>query len=170
AHDAEVRVRELEALLAESDAAAVPPSGAVLEQPPRLAPPSGARTGVHPTAVVRRAAPDGDDPNSWEQRRRRAADVLIPWIEQTVPLAGKTVLEYGCGNAAVSVAFAERAERLIGVDIDQGWIELAQAEVRKRGVKNVELELHPVDSILEAVAARRGQVDVFLCYAVLEHL
>ncbi len=52
----------------------------------------------------------GEDPNSWEQRRRRAAEVLIPWIEQTVPLAGKTVLEYGCGNAAVSCAFA-RARR-----------------------------------------------------------
>ena len=54
-------------------------------------------------------ADPGEDPNSWEIRRRRAAEVLIPWIEQTVPLAGKTVLEYGCGNAAVSCAFAERA-------------------------------------------------------------
>src|SRR5581483_3407178 len=145
-------------------------SGAVLEQPPRLAPPSGARTGVHPTAVVRRAAPDGDDPNSWEQRRRRAADVLIPWIEQTVPLAGKTVLEYGCGNAAVSVAFAERAERLIGLDIDEAGIDLGRNEIRKRGLVNVELALHPVDEILEAAARRRGQVDVVLLYAVLEHL
>ncbi|HSP18918.1 MAG TPA: class I SAM-dependent methyltransferase, partial [Myxococcaceae bacterium] len=32
----------------------------------------------------------GEDPNTWEQRRRRAAEYLIPWIERTVPLAGKT--------------------------------------------------------------------------------
>ena len=32
------------------------------------------------------------------------------------------------------------------------------------------LSLHPPDSIRDAVAARRGQVDVFLLYAVLEHL
>jgi 2-polyprenyl-3-methyl-5-hydroxy-6-metoxy-1,4-benzoquinol methylase len=113
--------------------------------------------------------PDGD-PNSWEMRRRRAAEYLIPWIEQTVPLAGKTVLEYGCGNAAVSCAFAERAGRVIGLDIDERWIELARDEVRKRGLTNVELELHPVDGIMDAAARRRGAVDVFLLYAVLEHL
>ena len=103
-------------------------------------------------------------------RRRRAAEVLIPWIEQTVPLAGKTVLEYGCGNAAVSCAFAERAERVIGLDIDPGWIELGNEEVANRGLRNVELELHPVDSIRDAAAARAGEIDVFLLYAVLEHL
>jgi 2-polyprenyl-3-methyl-5-hydroxy-6-metoxy-1,4-benzoquinol methylase len=115
--------------------------------------------------------PGGDgDPNSWEMRRRRAAEHLIPWIEQTVPLAGRTVLEYGAGNAAVSCAFAERAERVIGLDIDPGWIELGNEELRRRGVGNVELELHSVERIEAAAAARRGQVDVFLLYAVLEHL
>jgi 2-polyprenyl-6-hydroxyphenyl methylase/3-demethylubiquinone-9 3-methyltransferase len=111
-----------------------------------------------------------EDPNSWESRRRRAADYLIPWIEQTVELAGATVLEYGCGNAAVSCAFAERTACLIGVDIDASWIEYGRREARSRGLDNVELERYPVDTILDAVAARKGQIDVFVCYAVLEHL
>jgi hypothetical protein len=34
----------------------------------------------------------------------------------------------------------------------------------------VTLELHPVDSIRDAAAARAGEIDVFLLYAVLEHL
>jgi 2-polyprenyl-3-methyl-5-hydroxy-6-metoxy-1,4-benzoquinol methylase len=129
---------------------------------------------AHPPLDAREARPEpidaGGDPNSWEQRRRRATGALIPWIEQTVPLAGKTVLEYGCGNAAVSCAFAERAERVIGVDIDADWIDLGNREIRGRGLSNVELEHHPVQTILDAVAARRGTVDVFLLYAVLEHL
>ncbi|MGI8714105.1 MAG: methyltransferase domain-containing protein, partial [Solirubrobacteraceae bacterium] len=161
---AEARVRELDAALAGVDA-----------------PPAPAPTIGEPTLVVsepaRATAPEippalepGENPNSWEQRRRRAAEFIIPWVEQTVPLAGRTVLEYGCGNAAVSCAFAERAQRLIGVDIDAGWIELGHDELRRHGVTNVELELHPLDAITEAVAARRGEIDVFLCYAVLEHL
>ncbi len=93
-----------------------------------------------PDPVVRRAqgvaaTRAGEDPNSWERRRRRAAEYLIPWIEQTVPLAGKTVLEYGCGNAAVSCAFAERAERVIGVDIDaagSSWPDRRLREQRRR--------------------------------------
>ena len=169
---AESRVRELEAILAgtgsPADSMPAPEADAAqraLADVPRPAP-------VHLEAVEARPLPlePGDDPNSWEQRRRRAAEYLIPWIEQTIPLAGKTVLEYGCGNAAVSCAFAERARRVIGVDIDSGWIDFGNDEIRKRGLRNVELELHPVETILDVVAERRGQVDVFLLYAVLEHL
>ena len=168
---AEARLNELQHALASIEALELPataPEGdepAGIEQIVVVGEP-GSGSGARGAAE----ADLDDDPNSWEQRRRRAADVLLPWIEQTVPLAGKTVLEYGCGNAAVSFAFAARAQRVIGVDIDPGWIELGNEEVRRRGLQNVELELHPVESIVEAVAARRGQVDVFLLYAVLEHL
>jgi SAM-dependent methyltransferase len=142
---------------------------------PAPAPPPAQAVGAHehPLDAEEPAPAEGapeEDPNSWDQRRRRAADVLIPWIEQTVPLAGRTVLEYGCGNAAVSCAFAERARRVIGIDIDSGGIELGRREVLERGLNNVELELHPLDDILAAVAARSGEIDVFLMYAVLEHL
>ncbi len=160
--EAKGRIVQLEAALAGRQIAAphVLPDDEVLAVEPSLE-----AVAATPLAV----GPDGD-PNSWDMRRRRAAEYLIPWIEQTVPLAGKTVLEYGCGNAAVSCAFAERAGRVIGLDIDEGWIELARDEVRKRGLANVELELHPVDGIMDAAARRRGDVDVFLLYAVLEHL
>ncbi len=120
-------------------------------------------------ATPRRLAP-GEHPNSWEERRRRAAEVLIPWIEQTVPLTGTTVLEYGCGNAAVTSAVAERAGRVIGVDIDPDGFDLGERELRRREITNVELELHPLESILDAVGRRGGEIDVFLLYAVLEHL
>ncbi|HWE34197.1 MAG TPA: methyltransferase domain-containing protein [Solirubrobacteraceae bacterium] len=161
--EAERRLEEVEAALAARASAAERTRSSFASRPRRI-------PDVGSAIIESPSAESEEDPNSWEQRRRRAADVLIPWIEQTVPLAGKTVLEYGCGNAAVSCAFADRAQRLIGVDIDPGWIELGNEEVRKRGLQNVELELHPVESIVEAVAARRGQVDVFLLYAVLEHL
>lgn len=111
-----------------------------------------------------------DHPNSWENRRRRAAYYLIPWIEQTVSLAGKTVLEYGCGNGPVSCAFAQHGARVIGVDIDGPAVELGREALRERGVSHVELEIHPLEEIADAVRTRRGQVDVFLLYAVLEHL
>lgn len=177
---AEARVGELElALQRLGGAAAVQRSAPTPAQASTLIQ-AEARVEPRPAAEAINAAPsaedaadqtaENEDPNSWEHRRRRAAEVLIPWIEQTVPLAGKTVLEYGCGNAAVSCAFAERAGRLIGVDIDPGGFGLGNEELGKRGLDNVELELHPVESILDAVAARRGEIDVFLCYAVLEHL
>jgi 2-polyprenyl-3-methyl-5-hydroxy-6-metoxy-1,4-benzoquinol methylase len=161
--EAEERAGELAAALA-----ATAPGEAVPEDVPQrramLAEPLASAEALPLTPA------SGDDFNSTEMRHRRAAEVLIPWIEQTVELRGKTVLEYGCGNAAVSRAFAQRAKRIIGVDIDPGWIELGNEEIRKHGVDNVELECHPPETIRDAVAARRGEVDVFLLYAVLEHL
>ena len=159
---AEARAKELEELLAQVEAGEAGAGGHMSV---------GETESVAETieAVPVPVAP-GADPNSWEHRRRRAAEALIPWIEQTVPLAGRTVLEYGCGNAAVSCAMAERAGRVVGVDIDSDWIRVGNEHVSRRGLRNVELELHPVESILDAVARHRGEVDVFLLYAVLEHL
>jgi 2-polyprenyl-3-methyl-5-hydroxy-6-metoxy-1,4-benzoquinol methylase len=175
---AEARVTALEAALARAAASGIgsepgaPLPDAEFEASAESAPPTDGSVS-RPAATGRKMRGEDvgdDDPNSWESRRRRASRYLVPWIEQTVPLAGKTVLEYGCGNAAVSCAVAERAGRLIGVDIDRGAIELGSREVRDRGLDNVELEVHPLETILDAVRARRGEIDVFLCYAVLEHL
>jgi 2-polyprenyl-3-methyl-5-hydroxy-6-metoxy-1,4-benzoquinol methylase len=155
---AEARVAELESALAA-------PEAALDEEPvPRVE-----RVIEAVEARELEVAEDGD-PNSWDLRRRRAAEVLLPWIEQSVPLDGLTVLEYGCGNGAVSTAVAERAGRVVGIDIDARWIEEGRERIRARGVDNAVLELHPVEHVLAATAAYRGQVDVFLLYAVLEHL
>lgn len=112
----------------------------------------------------------GDDPNSAISRLRRARDFLVPWVERTFPLEGATVLEYGCGHGAVSCAFAERAARVVGVDIEAKDIADGRRFVSECGATNVELHHHPAGEIVAAVAARTGEIDVFLLYAVLEHL
>ena len=161
---AEARVAELERRLsgggAPSDGAcvsdlAISPTRWIAVEQPALA----------------RTEPDGPgDPNTWEHRRRRAADFLVPWIEQTVPLAGRRVLEYGCGNAPVSCALGERGAELIGVDIDAAAIEEGRRRVAEAGLGDVVLERHPLEQIAAAVRARARTIDVFVLYAVLEHM
>jgi SAM-dependent methyltransferase len=99
-----------------------------------------------------------------------AADHLIPWIEQVYPLAGRTVLEYGCGMGFVSRAFAARAARHIGFDIDAAAVDLAGRVLAHAGLENSELHVAPPDSIAREVERFAGEVDVFLLYAVVEHL
>jgi len=106
----------------------------------------------------------------WLRRLRTAEECLVPWIQETVPLTGLTVLEYGCGQGAVACAVAPRAGRHIGLDIDPGELELAREHIEARGLSNVELVVAEEDEILDRVASYRGAVDVFLFYAVLEHL
>jgi 2-polyprenyl-3-methyl-5-hydroxy-6-metoxy-1,4-benzoquinol methylase len=168
--DREQRIAGLEHQIRELERAAIELEARLAAgEPPRSAPPACSRTiETRPGHLVR--VQGEPDPNSWEHRRRRAAEVLLPWVEASAPLAGRIVLEYGCGNAAVSCAVAERAERVIGLDIDEASVREGREHVRERGLGNVELAHHPVEGILEAASALRGRVDVFLLYAVLEHL
>lgn len=106
----------------------------------------------------------------WQRRLAQAREEVLPWIEASLPLAGLTVLEYGCGGGAVSCAVAELCERHIGVDIDPEAVATARANAAELGIVNTELIAAPIDTILERVRAFTGQVDVFLLYAVLEHM
>jgi SAM-dependent methyltransferase len=106
----------------------------------------------------------------WLWRLRAARDSLIPWVQEHIPLAGLTVLEYGCGQGAISCALAPHVSRHIGVDIDAGEIALAQEHLDRRGHRNVTLSAPPPSDILDLVATFTGEVDVFLLYAVLEHM
>lgn len=113
------------------------------------------------------AAPEHPE---WQARYRAARDGFAPWIEHAVGLAGRTVLEYGCGQGAIACAVAPRVGRHIGVDILDAELALARGHLDDRALQRVELVGAPPSSILERVADFRGEVDVFLCYAVLEHL
>jgi SAM-dependent methyltransferase len=93
----------------------------------------------------------------------------VPWLEQVVPLRGKTVLEYGVGNGAAAAAFAPHSGRYIGIDIDAEAVEAGRRILEEGGVAP-QLLAAPPKQILSEVASFRGEVDVFLCYAVLEHM
>jgi SAM-dependent methyltransferase len=103
-------------------------------------------------------------------RFEAAAESLIPWIEQVTSLAGKTVLEYGCGMGFVSRAVAARAGRHVGFDIDESSVELGRRVLAHAGLENAELHQAPAETIVGEVERFAGEVDVFLLYAVLEHL
>lgn len=56
-------------------------------------------------------------------------------FEQSEPLAGKTVLDIGCGSGRYAVEFARRgAKRVVGVDYAPGMLALADDYARTNGV------------------------------------
>jgi 2-polyprenyl-3-methyl-5-hydroxy-6-metoxy-1,4-benzoquinol methylase len=105
----------------------------------------------------------------WERRRTVAETSFVPWTDRVRPLAESAVLEYGCGNGAVSAAFAPRAARYIGLDIDEAAVRQGRELLGQQGVE-AQLKAVPVEEILDEVIALEGAIDVFLCYAVLEHM
>lgn len=56
-------------------------------------------------------------------------------IEGCQPIAGKSVLDIGCGPGHYSITLAQRgASRVVGIDFAEGMLQLASEHARKVGV------------------------------------
>ena len=64
------------------------------------------------------------------QRHDAAVTYVVPWVNQAIPLAGKEIVEIGCGTGSSTAAFAPYSGRVYGYDISDSSI--AAAEVRLR--------------------------------------
>lgn len=103
---------------------------------------------------------------SWAEYYRHyqatlARRFLIPFLaEQGAVLAGKDVLDVGCGNGGCTAAFAEAGARCLGIDIgDFPWVPGPNVAFRKGDI------LDP--SVAESV---RGRFDVAVLRDVIEHI
>jgi SAM-dependent methyltransferase len=110
-----------------------------------------------------------DEIPDWTRRRRVAQESFVPWTNRAFPLKGRTVLEYGCGNGAVAAAFAPHVGQHVGLDIDEGAVRQGRDLLEQHRV-DATLKAVPLGEIMGEVAAMRGEIDLFLCYAVLEHM
>jgi 2-polyprenyl-3-methyl-5-hydroxy-6-metoxy-1,4-benzoquinol methylase len=83
-------------------------------------------------------------------------------------LAGKTVVDVGCGDGRDTVTLALLgAERVIGVDLSPGAIELGRTRAELNGVADrVDFVCAPV----ETAPLAPGTFDVVWCNAILHHV
>ena len=105
---------------------------------------------------------------TWDERYAYACDYMLPWVERVAPLAGLSVVDFGCGNGPVTSALAERAGSVLALDIDADAIEEGRRRVAEQGLENVELFAGTFQELVDEVRGRGG-CDLFLLFAVLEH-
>jgi 2-polyprenyl-3-methyl-5-hydroxy-6-metoxy-1,4-benzoquinol methylase len=71
--------------------------------------------------------------NVWRGVVRRRFDLTL---DRLAPLAGKTLLDVGCGSVRYCLAYAERgATKVVGVDFAAPMIELARKHAQRLGVE-----------------------------------
>ena len=92
--------------------------------------------------------------------------VRVDFIEARSGLAGRTVLDVGCGGGLLAEAMERRGARVTGIDAGETAIEVARRHARERGA-----EVTYACTTAEALAASGpGGFDVVTCLELLEHV
>ncbi|HOM12433.1 MAG TPA: bifunctional 2-polyprenyl-6-hydroxyphenol methylase/3-demethylubiquinol 3-O-methyltransferase UbiG [Rubrivivax sp.] len=91
----------------------------------------------------------------------------LQWIDGLAGLAGKRILDVGCGGGILSEALAARAEHVTGIDLADKSLGVARLHALESGVDNVDYR----EVAAEALAAEApGSFDVVTCMEMLEHV
>jgi SAM-dependent methyltransferase len=107
---------------------------------------------------------------SWQERYDDAARHMLPFLERVVGLGGCRVLEFGAGAGPISCALAPHVRSVRGLDIAEGDVAAGRRLVAERGLANVDLHAGTFAELLDRTRERRGEIDLFLLFAVLEHM
>lgn len=90
----------------------------------------------------------------------------LDYIEARAPLAGRRVLDVGCGGGILAEAMVDRGADVIGIDMGEAPLAVARLHLLESGAR-VEYRR----STAEAMAAERpGDFDVITCMEMLEHV
>jgi 2-polyprenyl-6-hydroxyphenyl methylase/3-demethylubiquinone-9 3-methyltransferase len=106
------------------------------------------------------------DPNSEFRPLHEINPLRLGYIQRIAPLAGKSVLDVGCGGGILSEALAGAGATVTGIDLADKSLKVAKLHLLESG-KQVEYRKVAVE---ELAAERPASFDVVTCMEMLEHV
>ncbi len=90
----------------------------------------------------------------------------VNYINEKIPLAGKTAIDIGCGGGILTESMAKLGANMMGIDMSEAALQVAKLHQLETGT-HIDYQL----TTAEAIAAKRpGQFDVVTCLEMLEHV
>ena len=106
------------------------------------------------------------DPTSEFRPLHEINPLRLEWINARVSLAGKTVVDIGCGGGILAESMVKKGARVTGIDLSEKALKVADLHSLESGVQ-VCYEMISA----EALAAREpASFDVVTCMEMLEHV
>jgi 2-polyprenyl-6-hydroxyphenyl methylase/3-demethylubiquinone-9 3-methyltransferase len=106
------------------------------------------------------------DPTSEFRPLHEINPLRLDWIDARAPLAGKTVLDVGCGGGILAEAMATRGARVTGIDLGEAPLAVARLHLQESG-QQVEYRKITAEDLARA---QPGAFDVVTCMEMLEHV
>jgi 2-polyprenyl-6-hydroxyphenyl methylase/3-demethylubiquinone-9 3-methyltransferase len=106
------------------------------------------------------------DPNSEFKPLHEINPLRLKWIDTLSPLAGKKVLDVGCGGGILAEAMAGAGATVSGIDLSEKALKVAKLHLYESG-KRVDYQLVSAEDYADQHA---GEFDVVTCMEMLEHV
>jgi 2-polyprenyl-6-hydroxyphenyl methylase/3-demethylubiquinone-9 3-methyltransferase len=106
------------------------------------------------------------DPTSEFRPLHEINPLRLEWINARAPLAGKTVLDIGCGGGILTESMAKKGAAVSGIDLSEKALKVADLHSLESGVQ-VRYEMISAEQLAAREPAR---YDIVTCMEMLEHV
>ena len=106
------------------------------------------------------------DPNSEFKPLHEINPLRLDWIDSHVNLAGKRILDVGCGGGLLSEGMAALGAEVMGIDLSEKPLGVARLHLLESGRK-VDYRKIAVEQLAEEMP---GSFDAVTCLEMLEHV
>ncbi|MEC5163602.1 2-polyprenyl-6-hydroxyphenyl methylase / 3-demethylubiquinone-9 3-methyltransferase [Janthinobacterium sp. CG_23.3] len=106
------------------------------------------------------------DPTSEFRPLHEINPLRLEWINARAPLAGRRVIDIGCGGGILAESMAKKGAQVTGIDLSEKALKVADLHSLESGAQ-VRYQLIAAEAMAEQEA---GQYDVVTCMEMLEHV
>ena len=106
------------------------------------------------------------DPTSEFRPLHEINPLRLEWINARAPLAGRKVIDIGCGGGILAESMARKGADVTGIDLSDKALKVADLHSLESGVA-VRYKLIAAEQM---AAEEAGQYDVVTCMEMLEHV